>query len=119
VDGGARGRPAAEARFVRQRDDPMRDVLHSPRLIDAENLRIALLAEGIVGQVHDAGIRSHPTRYTVAVTESDYEAAVAIRARLERDATNAPTQTVPRRTVFAIIVIVAALFWWLWRISAR
>ncbi len=97
----------------------MRDVLHSPQWIDAENLRIALLAEGIVGQVHDAGIRSHPSRYTVTVPDTDYEAAAAIRARLEKEATSAPTQTLPLRTVLAIVLVVAALFWWLWRAAAR
>ena len=110
-------RPAAEAHFVGQRDNSMRDVLHSSILFDAENLRIALLAEGIVGQVHDAGIRSHPARYSVTVADSEYEAAVAIRARLERDAEGAPTQTLSLRTRLIVLVIAAALFWWLWRAS--
>jgi len=97
----------------------MRDVLHSTQWTDAENLRIALLAEGITGQVHDAGIRSHPARYTVVVGDSDYEAAVAIRVRLERSATRAPTQTLPLRIVWTVVVVVAALFWWLWHASRR
>ncbi len=97
----------------------MRDVLHSAQWTDAENLRVALLAQGIKGQVHDAGIRSHPARYTVVVADGDYEAAVAIRVHLERSVTSAPTRTIPLRTTLAVVVAVAAFFWWLWHASGR
>ncbi len=97
----------------------MRDVLHSAQWTDAENLRVALLAQGIKGSVHDAGIRSHPARYSVVVADGDHDAAVAIRVDLERGATNAPTQTVPRSIVLAVVLAAAAFFWWLWHASGR
>jgi hypothetical protein len=87
----------------------MSEVMHTGDWTDAENLRIALLADGIHAQLVGSLSPRH-RRYTVVVRDIDDQRAIAIRTELERAAVQKLSPGLSWRTTIIIVVSVAAAF---------